>query len=436
MIVVRKLNEKEFSVNENGTGEQQFASVYFARKTQNGMVILAPIAARNTEGFSAHFDGWEIDGRVPASAREATTALNEFVGNFKRAGGTAETTPVIEPLSVRENGEYTAPAGVDGFNPVTVRVDIPEPPEPPPPTDEWRPHPDWWDIKQIFETDTNPDKRFIMLFSDSHNSITINSARIGNSEAYYRTSDGKTYNGSFIHTWDKRHDKPCDEGYKTRFILVCSPNAEVACDANADVKAMYIYIGNESVVNSMKCGNTSVGLSNTLLRAIKCHSSASTTFIAFNSIGDMQLCYALEHFEFPEGQIGVSGIFFGCSSLRYAKFSAQTNVIMSQAFQGCSSLKSITIPNSVNFLMDGTGYVFTRCTSLLSINIERGWSPDVININVSDSTNLSYSSLINFLNNFGSVGSMGIIKLGAENIAKLTPQEIAIGTNKGLTITA
>lgn len=30
--------------------------------------------------------------------------------------------PVIEALSVTENGTYTAPAGVDGYSPVTVNV--------------------------------------------------------------------------------------------------------------------------------------------------------------------------------------------------------------------------------------------------------------------------------------------------------------------------
>lgn len=31
-------------------------------------------------------------------------------------------TPVIQPLSVTENGTYTAPSGVDGYSPVTVNV--------------------------------------------------------------------------------------------------------------------------------------------------------------------------------------------------------------------------------------------------------------------------------------------------------------------------
>ena len=31
-------------------------------------------------------------------------------------------SPVIEPLTITSNGEYTAPAGVDGYNPILVSV--------------------------------------------------------------------------------------------------------------------------------------------------------------------------------------------------------------------------------------------------------------------------------------------------------------------------
>jgi hypothetical protein len=37
-------------------------------------------------------------------------------------GGTEPANPIIEPLSVTENGTYTAPNGVDGYSPVTVNV--------------------------------------------------------------------------------------------------------------------------------------------------------------------------------------------------------------------------------------------------------------------------------------------------------------------------
>jgi hypothetical protein len=41
-------------------------------------------------------------------------------------GGTTPANPVIEPLSVTENGTYTAPNGVDGYSPIEVNVPIPD----------------------------------------------------------------------------------------------------------------------------------------------------------------------------------------------------------------------------------------------------------------------------------------------------------------------
>lgn len=40
-------------------------------------------------------------------------------------GGTEPANPVIKPLSVTENGTYTAPNGVDGYSPIEVNVPIP-----------------------------------------------------------------------------------------------------------------------------------------------------------------------------------------------------------------------------------------------------------------------------------------------------------------------
>lgn len=41
-------------------------------------------------------------------------------------GGTTPANPIIESLSVTENGTYAAPSGVDGYSPVQVNVPIPD----------------------------------------------------------------------------------------------------------------------------------------------------------------------------------------------------------------------------------------------------------------------------------------------------------------------
>ena len=53
-----------------------------------------------------------------------TTGLQAILGkvNSLPDAGSGSTEPVIQPLSVTENGTYTAPDGVDGYSPVVVNV--------------------------------------------------------------------------------------------------------------------------------------------------------------------------------------------------------------------------------------------------------------------------------------------------------------------------
>ena len=48
------------------------------------------------------------------------------IASIETGGGTVPADPIIEALSVTENGTYTAPDGVDGYSPVTVNVPIPD----------------------------------------------------------------------------------------------------------------------------------------------------------------------------------------------------------------------------------------------------------------------------------------------------------------------
>ena len=62
-----------------------------------------------------------ISGLIVPSNNGKVIAINnwKFEARSVQWGGGA---PVIEALSVTANGTYTAPAGVDGYSPVTVNV--------------------------------------------------------------------------------------------------------------------------------------------------------------------------------------------------------------------------------------------------------------------------------------------------------------------------
>lgn len=58
----------------------------------------------------------DIGTMKPASFPEKIDNIVDLIGT----GGSGN--PVIEPLTIMENGTYTAPDGVDGYSPVTVNV--------------------------------------------------------------------------------------------------------------------------------------------------------------------------------------------------------------------------------------------------------------------------------------------------------------------------
>jgi len=355
---------------------------------------------------------------------------------------------------------------------------------------EWRSHPDWWDIEAIFQVDPDPNKRFILLVTDSDNSITLENTILGNSAAYFKTSDGQIYNTTTsVHTWDRVQDKPCSAGYKTRYVIVYSSDQNVSCNLSTlDVK--YAYFGNSSIVSSLIADRI-----NRILESIKVDSTVttlSTSTLLFSSYSLISItipygvtsiensafsnCYSLISVTIPDsvtkiGDNAFSGCFTlasitipnsvtkiednafsGCYSLASITIPNRVTSIGDNAFSGCFILASITIPSSVesieNYAFNGCyslasiiipnsvttiGYnAFNYCHALLSINIEDGWVAPTFNI--PRSPLLSVSSILDMFNKLGTAPTARTITLGAINLAKLTPTEKAIALNKGYTL--
>ena len=444
MIVVTKINNKNFTVNEHGQGEVGLPAIYASAKTENGNVSLNPVAGRVGRGFSGQYGTWGINGSVPSSALECMQLLNEFVGNFNSGGGGSGTPSVIKPLTITENGVYNAAAdNADGYNPVTVEVA--------PSVPEWQPHPDWWDIKAIFDADPDPNKRFIVLLADSENDTAFLRTDIGNLDAYYKMSDGATYTGS--HTWDRLKDKPCSDGYKTRYMIVSSPDNLITCNI-ALQPALWVHFGNGAVIRNFVCGNSASTNANVIFasttaddnatgqpgslqnNAFRYCFSVSNIFIpgGVTSIGDYAFssCASLTSIAIPGGVTSIGNYAFAsCTSLTSIAIPDGVTSIGNNAFSICNSLTSIAIPDSVISIGNNA---FANCPSLLSFNCEHGWIARA-NINLTQSTKLSIGSMIDFFNNLGiNTGSPVTITLGATNLAKLSSTEKAIATNKGYTL--
>jgi len=81
-------------------------------------------------------------------------------------------------------------------------------------------------------------------------------------------------------------------------------------------------------------------------------------------------CSSLTSITIPEGVTFIGeGAFSGCSSLSSINIPESVTSIDNGAFSGCSSLSSINIPKSVTSI---GGWAFSGCSSLTSINIPEG----------------------------------------------------------------
>jgi hypothetical protein len=76
-----------------------------------------------TDKLSAIGDA--IRAKTGKSEKLTLDQMPTEIASIEGGGGTTPANPIIEPLSVTENGTYTAPAGVDGYSPIEVNVPIP-----------------------------------------------------------------------------------------------------------------------------------------------------------------------------------------------------------------------------------------------------------------------------------------------------------------------
>ena len=86
--------------------------------------------------------------------------------------------------------------------------------------DDWSPNADWYDIDKVLEEDPNVDSaKMICLLKDTKDTLTL-PANFANCSRV-RTSDGAEYDGAqeIEHTWNKEYDKPCNDGYSTRYVI-------------------------------------------------------------------------------------------------------------------------------------------------------------------------------------------------------------------------
>lgn len=234
----------------------------------------------------------------------------------------------------------------------------------------WTRPSDWWDTETILsEAENRKDNSnytvyplYIVLFDDSEKTTTFSQST--NNKSYYGdgylTSDGVWYGtNSATHTWDETKDKPCSEGYKTRYVIVYGKSKTFTEYVNLrDVPCLEVIFGTMNVSPSFGASNYP---KNSRIKNVVATDNTQITSIgnyAFNG------CNSLLNVSIPSATSIGEHAFEYCSSLISASLPSATS-IGDNAFTSCSSLSSVSFPNVTTL---GTG-VFFYCSSLISVSL-------------------------------------------------------------------
>ena len=352
----------------------------------NGAMTASADAIRAKTGGTAEIP-WDMD-----------TGFAGAIGAIPTGG----SDPVIQPLSVTENGTYTAPEGVDGYSPVTVNV----------PSSGGGGSLPSASLKEVNFYDYDGTVLYAYTVEEAasltelpalpeHDGLICQGwnwtladiksmGRAVNVGAMYITDDGKT------RIYITLHDG------RTSPMLGCCPNGTVTVDwgdgtepdvltgtSTTSVKwtptheyaAAGDYVITLTVDGTMGFyGSSSSSQFGGILR---CTSGADERNRAYlnavqrievgsgvTSIGSYAFynCYSMSSITIPSGvtSIGGTGVFRYCYSMSSITIPSGVTSIGDYAFQYCYGLSSITIPSGVTSI--GT-YAFGSCQSLARITI-------------------------------------------------------------------
>ncbi len=127
----------------------------------------------------------------------------------------------------------------------------------------------------------------------------------------------------------------------------------------------------------------------------------------------------------------VGASFSHCGKLTRLIISNGVKSIDGYTFWDCLSLTTVTIPSSLTYVFSG---IFHNCTSLNDVTIENGFNCNYLNLSVS--TLYATETIVSWLEALADrTGERTYtLTIGADNLAKLTEEQIAIATAKNWTL--
>ena len=209
------------------------------------------------------------------------------------------------------------------------------------PNTTWVRPSDWWDTKSILENAQNIEQdgityhpAYIILLSNTNATTQLSKTDTTyiatQGDAYIFSDEPDTlYVGDQTHTWDVSKDKPCSEGYKTRYVIVYMTDIVLKSSIaiSKDINILEIILGEINISDMSK---------------------------SFITTGDNKF---MVNFELTSKTI---------STILQIK---------GACFSSMPSLKRLSLPNATKLMCDSSSSICRNCMSLIEINM-----PNVIEI--------------------------------------------------------
>lgn len=358
----------------------------------------------------------------------------------KNNGGGKE--PVVEALNVTANGSYTAPSGVDGYNPVEVNVPQREP---------------VLESLSVTENGTYNAPSNI----DGYNTVSVNVPE----KTLNKASLTKEY------TANGQYSIATPDGYDGISDVNITVNVASSGGGTADYSDMQFKSGltelDTTKYNSIQWTDLSYMFSGCVKLTSLDLSSFNTSNVT-DMNGMFQSCVELtslnlSHFDtsnvtnmnsmfnycdklksldlshFDTSNVTDMNYMFGycmrLASLNISNWDTSNVTDISYMFYYCQNLKSLNISNLDTSKVTRVVNMFYNCSSLETINCDGLQLPDLslayIGLNRSP---LTVDSIVGLLNALPQSTKNYSFQIGTDNIAKLSDDQKAIATNKGWTL--
>ena len=286
---------------------------------------------------------------------------------------------VIEPLTITENGTYTAPEGVNGYNPVEVNVQS-----------------SGGEVRSLKNFFDNIKSMYYMFYTN--NTITD----LTNVFEYDDTS----------------------EVVDTSFAFYQCKNLANFPKINLDKVKSATYMFSEC--RGLKLINLSVSEATNISRMFYNNTSLETVSLTnTNKVTNwseaFQGCSKIQTINLnTDSATTIRSILYGCTNLKTITLSNTSNVSdIYTAFKNCTNLENIVSPIDMNGVPNGNaGFIFDGCSNIKNftfLNI-RG------NLQIGSATYgnlINFDSLVNTVKELINLGSPRTLTMGSTNLEKI-----------------